>query len=361
MDDPANDLDLIGRCVGSSSILIRPIARGATGVVWRGVDRGSGEPVAVKMLAESLLRQPELIDRFVQERTILLMLRHRNVVRVRDLFTAGDSLGLVMDLVPGGSLREHLSEHGPLPPAEVARLAAQVAAALTEAHELGIVHRDLKPGNILLDRADSRLTARLTDFGVSPALTSASIVMGTAHYRSPEALQGAPADPAADVYAFGVLLFELLTGRPPYDCDSIPELLHRQLEGNPERPADVPGPLWTVIVSCLARKPRLRPTAAELMAELSDLALAPAEPPVEPPVDPPVDPPADSSAGPRPKPAAEPYAEPGTSPAVVPAPRGPGKHNQVPGWRWGRPGAWGVLIGGAMVASVVATVVCHLP
>jgi serine/threonine protein kinase len=352
VDDPANDLDLIGRCVGSSSILIRPIARGATGVVWRGVDRGSGEPVAVKMLAESLLRQPDLIDRFIQERTILLLLRHRNVVRVRDLFTAGDSLGLVMDLVPGGSLREHLSEHGPLSPAEVVRLAAQVAAALTEAHELGIVHRDLKPGNILLDRDDSRLTARLTDFGVSRAATSASIAIGTAHYRSPEVLQGAPADSAADVYAFGVLLFELLTGRPPYDCDSIPELLRRQLEGSPQHPPGVPDALWTVIVSCLARKPRLRPTAAELMAELSDLALAPSEPPPAPPAEP--------RAEPRPEPPAEPYEEPGSSPAVVPAPRGPGKNNQVPSWRWGRPGAWGVLIGGAMVASVVATVVCHL-
>jgi len=106
--DGASTLDLSGRCVGSSYILIRPIGQGATGTVWRGVDRASGEPVAVKLLHESLLRQPKLVTRFVQERTILLMLRHRNVVRVRDLFSVGESLGLVMDLVPGGSLREHL-------------------------------------------------------------------------------------------------------------------------------------------------------------------------------------------------------------------------------------------------------------
>ena len=99
--DGASTLDLSGRCVGSSYILIRPIGQGATGTVWRGVDRASGEPVAVKLLHESLLRQPKLVTRFVQERTILLMLRHRNVVRVRDLFSVGESLGLVMDLVAG--------------------------------------------------------------------------------------------------------------------------------------------------------------------------------------------------------------------------------------------------------------------
>ncbi len=128
--DGASTLDLSGRCVGSSYILVRPLGQGATGTVWRGVDRASGEPVAVKLLHESLLRQPKLVTRFVQERTILLMLRHRNVVRVRDLFSVGESLGLVMDLVPGGSLRDHLRKHHTVAAGEAARLAAQVAAAL---------------------------------------------------------------------------------------------------------------------------------------------------------------------------------------------------------------------------------------
>src|SRR3712207_1960061 len=118
-----------------------------------------------------------IFARFVQERTILLMLRHRNVVRVRDLFSVGESLGLVMDLVPGGSLRDHLRSHHTVAPGEAARLAAQVAAALAEAHELGIVHRDLKPDNILLDVRDGRPDTRLTDFGIArvlntPALTT---------------------------------------------------------------------------------------------------------------------------------------------------------------------------------------------
>ncbi len=141
--DGPSTMDLSGRCVGSSYILVQPIGQGATGTVWRGVDRSTGEPVAVKLLHESLLRQPKLVTRFVQERTILLMLRHRNVVRVRDLFSVGETLGLVMDLVSGGSLRDHLREHHTVPASEAARLAAQVAAALAEAHELGIIHRDL--------------------------------------------------------------------------------------------------------------------------------------------------------------------------------------------------------------------------
>jgi serine/threonine protein kinase len=344
LPDDAATLDLTGQCVGSSYILVRPIGQGSTGVVWRGVDRGSGEPVAVKLLHERLLRQPELIARFVQERTILLMLRHRNVVRVRDLFSTGESLGLVTDLVAGGSLRDHLSEHGPLPSGSVARLAAQVAAALTAAHELGVVHRDLKPDNILLEPEDGRWYARLTDFGVARVLTSPNAVVAAAHHLAPEILQGLPASPAADVYALGVLLYELVTGRPPFDSDSIPDLMRRQQEGNPERPAGISDQLWTVIASCLTRKPRLRPTAAELMTELSDLAQAPELPPPT------------SGPGLSPPPTPETRAEP----RVVPAPRTPGKHNQAPGWRWGRPGAWAVLVVGAMVASAVATVAWHL-
>src|SRR4051794_29763569 len=270
-------MDLSGRCVGSSYVLQHPIGQGATGTVWRGVDRATGRPVAIKLLHESLLRQPKLVTRFVQERTILLMLRHRNVVRVRDLFSVGETLGLVMDLVGGGSLRDHLRAHHTVQAGEAARLAAQVSAALAEAHELGVVHRDLKPDNILLQTVDGRLETRLTDFGVArilntPSMTTPNAVVGTPHYMSPEAFHSSSPSPATDVYALGVLLYELVTGRPPYDSDSIPDLMRRHMDGHPERPPGIPEQLWDVIMSCMELKPRLRPSAAELVADLSDTA-----------------------------------------------------------------------------------------
>src|SRR5439155_629258 len=117
-DSPSGALS--GRWVGNSYLLVRPIGHGATGTVWRAVDRATGDEVAVKLLREELVRQPKLVTRFVQERAILLMLRHEHIVRVRDLLTIGESLGLVMDLVDGGSLREYLHDRGTLPTAEAA-------------------------------------------------------------------------------------------------------------------------------------------------------------------------------------------------------------------------------------------------
>ncbi|WP_229069744.1 serine/threonine-protein kinase [Actinoplanes sp. DH11] len=257
--------------------MVRPIGQGATGTVWRGEDRATGEPVAIKLLHDSLLRQPRLVTRFVQERTILLMLRHRNVVRVRDLFSAGESLGLVMDLVAGGSLREHLHRRGTFAPAEAVRLAGQVASALAEAHDLGIIHRDLKPDNILLGGDEGDLETRLTDFGIAriltlPSMTTPNAVVGTPHYMAPEAFHGATPSPATDVYALGVLLYELVTGMPPYRSDSIPELMRLHVEADPERRPGIPDPLWRIIKMCLAGKPRQRPSAADLVTDLTFLA-----------------------------------------------------------------------------------------
>ncbi|GLZ01945.1 serine/threonine-protein kinase [Actinoplanes sp. NBRC 103695] len=348
--DGAHTVDLSGRCVGSSYILVKPIGQGATGTVWRGVDRASGEPVAVKLLHESLLRQPKLVTRFVQERTILLMLRHRNVVRVRDLFSVGESLGLVMDLVAGGSLRDHLREHHTIAAGEAARLAGQLAAALAEAHGLNVVHRDLKPDNILLQTENGRLETRLTDFGIArvltmPSITTPNAVVGTPHYMSPEAFHGSAASPAADIYALGIVLYEMVTGRPPYHGDSVHELMQRHLQGDLDRPGGVPEKLWTVITSCLEQKPRLRPTAEELVSELADVARA-------------------VSAAPRlPAPAVLPQQPHPSSPplSVVPVPRVPKRpHNKARSWRWARPGTVLTVIAATMLASGVATTAWHV-
>jgi serine/threonine-protein kinase len=379
--DGASTLDLSGRCVGSSYLLLRPIGQGATGTVWRGVDRSTGEQVAVKLLHESLLRQPKLVTRFVQERTILLMLRHRNVVRVRDLFSVGESLGLVMDLVSGGSLRDHLRAHGPIAAGEAARLAAQVAAALTEAHDLGVIHRDLKPDNILLQLQDGRLDTRLTDFGIArvlstPSLTTSHAVVGTPHYMAPEAFHGAPTSAAADVYALGVLLYELVVGCPPYGSDSVADLMRRHVEDRPHRRAGIPDALWDVITSCMEKKPRLRPSAAELVADLGAVARATAGVPALPHPEP--HPPVPGPPAADPLAAADPSAREGTPvpplrSATAQPPTGgshpslpgsknpvPRPRNQPPAWRWARPWVIVALVGGTVVSTGVATSAWHL-
>ncbi|MEU4424048.1 protein kinase [Actinoplanes sp. NPDC024001] len=324
--------------------MVRPIGQGATGTVWQGEERSTGEPVAVKLLHESLLRQPRLVTRFVQERTILLMLRHRHVVRVRDLFSVGETLGLVMDLVDGGSLRDHLNRHGTVPPAEAVRLAGQVASALAEAHELGIIHRDLKPDNILLSTEGGKPETRLTDFGIArilnlPSMTTPNAVVGTPHYMAPEAFHGTTPSAATDVYALGVLLYELVTGHPPYRSDSIPELMRLHAEGSPERRPGIPDPLWRIVTSCLSGKPRLRPSAAELVADLRKLSADLGDVP----------------ALPRPS---SPVAE--SLPGQIPAPRRHAPRNDAPRNRWIRPGATAAVVAGTMLASGIATTAWHL-
>jgi tRNA A-37 threonylcarbamoyl transferase component Bud32 len=369
-----------GRCVGNSYRLIRPIGQGATGTVWRGEDNTTGDPVAVKLLHDSLLRQPRLVTRFVQERTILLMLRHPNVVRVRDLFSVGETLGLVMDLVDGGNLREHLHRSGTVAPGEAARLGSQVAAALAEAHELGIIHRDLKPDNVLLD-ADGQ--TRLTDFGIAriltlPSMTTPNAVVGTPHYMAPEAFHGTTPSAATDVYALGVLLYELVCGRPPYRSDSIPELMRLHAEGDPDRRDGMPAALWRVILRCLATRPKARPAASELVNDLialaGNLASAPALPPpaahapalaVSNDAAPNAAAPnaaAPNAAAPNsvaPK-AVEPLRPPAPPADRIPAPRRRRPRNEAPANRWSRLGAIAALTAGAMIASGIATTAWHL-
>ncbi|WP_433719057.1 serine/threonine-protein kinase [Actinoplanes sp. CA-051413] len=343
LDEPAT-VDLSGRCVGNSYILICPVGQGATGTVWRGIERTSGEQVAVKLLHEGLLRQPKLVTRFVQERTILMMVRHEHIVGVRDLFSAGESLGLVMDFVAGGSLRERLRSAGTLAPAEAARLLAQVAAALAEAHTLGVVHRDVKPDNILLQTVDGRADARLTDFGIArvvdaAGLTTPHAIIGTPHYMAPEVISGADAGPAADVYAVGVVLYELLTGHTPYTGEPLAVLRHH-LDDVVARPPGVSDPAWAVIESCLDKDPDRRPAGDELAPILRDLARISAREPALPA-------PLEAPEPPLPSPAVR-----ATPPrrGATPRRRPP---NRPRSWVWGRSAAIVALVAGALAVSGV--------
>lgn len=265
-----------GRPLGSRYLLEEPIGRGASGQVWRGRRRDDGAPVAVKVLRSELTEEPDSVVRFLRERTTLVGLHHPHLVQVHDLVAEGETLAIVMELVDGADLRQAV-DSARLTGRDAVAVLAQVASALAAVHAAGIVHRDLKPENILVTGAGADLMARLTDFGIAwtagdVALTRLSRVVGTPAYIAPELVSGRPATSAADVYALGVVAYELLTGARPFDGDHPAALLRAHLEDEPARPADLPAPVWQVVAACLGKEPAARPTAAELAGVLPGLA-----------------------------------------------------------------------------------------
>ncbi|MGW3990690.1 serine/threonine-protein kinase [Streptomyces sp. NPDC004830] len=276
------------RPVGSKYLLEEPLGRGATGTVWRARQRETagaeaavpgqpGETVAIKVLKEELAGDPDIVMRFLRERSVLLRLTHPNIVRVRDLVVEGELLALVMDLVDGPDLHRYLRENGPFTPVAAALLTAQIADALAASHADGVVHRDLKPANVLLKQYDGQMHPLLTDFGIarladSPGLTRTQEFVGTPAYVAPESAEGRPQTSAVDIYGAGILLYELVTGRPPFSGGSALEVLHQHLSAEPRRPSTVPDPLWTVIERCLRKNPDERPSALNLARGLRVVA-----------------------------------------------------------------------------------------
>ncbi|MBU6531988.1 serine/threonine-protein kinase [Streptomyces mayonensis] len=276
------------RPVGSKYLLEEPLGRGATGTVWRARQRETagaeaavagqpGETVAIKVLKEELASDPDIVMRFLRERSVLLRLTHPNIVRVRDLVVEGELLALVMDLVDGPDLHRYLRENGPLTPVAAALLTAQIADALAASHTDGVVHRDLKPANVLLKQTGGEMHPMLTDFGIarladSPGLTRTHEFVGTPAYIAPESAEGRPQTSAVDVYGAGILMYELVTGRPPFGGGSALEVLHQHLSAEPRRPSTVPDPLWTVIERCLRKNPDDRPSAENLARGLRVVA-----------------------------------------------------------------------------------------
>jgi WD40 repeat protein/DNA-binding SARP family transcriptional activator len=266
------DLELVGTALRGYRLLDQ-VGEGAFGVVHRAIQPQVGREVAVKSIHPELANQPDFVRRFEREAQLVARLEHPHVVPLYDYWREPDGAYLVMRFLRGGSV-EDLLEQGPLELGRITQILDQVAGALSAAHRQGVVHRDVKPGNILLDEGGN---AYLTDFGVAldagaPDQTTGTMVRGTPAYLSPEQIRLEPITPRSDIYALGVVLFEMLTGEYPYPESSLTALLDQHL--NQPMPSvravrsDVPVSVEAVVARATAKDP------AERFADATELAIA---------------------------------------------------------------------------------------
>lgn len=270
------------RALGSRYELVQRIGSGAMGEVWRAEDRTDGSVVAAKLLRSELTQDPSIVARFVQERSILVTLRHPHIVRVRDLVVEGEDLAIVMDLVEGHDLRWHLREQGTMTPRVAVGIVCSILDALAAAHAAGVLHRDVKPDNVLMARAGGTDPAdvRLSDFSIARLAQESTVMatglLGTPGYMPPELFVHGSFSAASDVYAAGVLLYELLAGRTPFAGPGTAHTVgHRHVTMAPPVLA-VPDELWRALSTMLAKEPGSRLPAertAELLRALPDSVL----------------------------------------------------------------------------------------
>ncbi|MES9619452.1 protein kinase domain-containing protein [Streptomyces tuirus] len=247
------------------------IGRGGMGEVWRAYDETLARAVALKLLLPQDT-DATATSRFRLEAQTAGRLNHPNVVGVLDFGEYDNRLYLVMELVEGDSLAGVLTGSGALPAEQVADLAAQASAGLAAAHGQGIVHRDVKPANLLLD---ANGTLKIGDFGIArflddpgAALTATGQIVGTGLYLAPERALGKQAGPASDMYSLGCVLYQLLSGRPPFEADTAVALLHQHLDAAPVPPrelgvAGLPPAFENYLLGLLAKQPEDRPTAQQ--------------------------------------------------------------------------------------------------
>ncbi|HEY7358341.1 MAG TPA: protein kinase, partial [Ktedonobacterales bacterium] len=255
------------------------LGAGGMGQVYRAHDPRLERDVAIKVLSASLAQEPGYLERFRREARAVAKLNHPNIVQVYDFGEQGDLTYLVMPLISGGTLREYLAHRQVLPLAEALSITEQMANALQYAHEQGLVHRDVKPANILMT---SEGRALLSDFGIvrlvqkddnAATLTHLGAFVGSPEYAAPEMIVGKPVDRRVDVYALGVILFQMLTGRMPFAGATPVVLMMMQAQQPPPPPRsinpDIPPAVEAVILKALAKESGERfQTAAELLAAL---------------------------------------------------------------------------------------------
>ncbi len=263
---------LLGTTIGSHRVAAR-VGAGGMGTVYRAIHPDIGSRVAIKVLSHDSARDSEAVNRFFEEARTVNLIRHHNIVNILDVARLPDGRPyIVMELLDGVSLKTILRQ-GPLSIVELGRIAVTVLDALAAAHEHGVAHRDLKPDNIMISPT-GRVT--LVDFGIAKIAsarpdavrTETGVILGTPQYMSPEQAQGRSVDARTDIYAMGIMLYEMSTGVRPFEGDSLFEILRQQISEPPRPPsqrAAVPADLEQLILIAMAKAPEQRFASARAM------------------------------------------------------------------------------------------------
>lgn len=285
---------MIGSLVGSYKITDK-IGEGGMGAVFRGIDVMLEREVAIKMLRPELSQQPNIVGRFRSEAVTLARLNHPNIATLYSFVRQGDDFFMVMEFVRGDTLDGVIRKSGAMPCDRAIPLFCQALEGIDHAHKMGIIHRDIKPANMMMTEGG---TLKVMDFGIARVLGTARMtkqgnIVGTIEYMSPEQVRGLETDARSDIYSLGILLYEMLTGRVPFSCDSEFDLMKMQIDDAPQPPrvfsAHIPQAVEQAIMRALAKRPEARfQTAAEFRnALLSALGAAATPVVVAPSVSPP--------------------------------------------------------------------------
>jgi eukaryotic-like serine/threonine-protein kinase len=262
-----------GSVLGERYVLQGLAGEGGMAAVWQATDQVLDRPVAVKILHARLAEEPSFLERFRAEALTSARLTHPNIVNVFDTGNEDHTAFIVMELFDGETLRDRLNREGHLEPDDAVEIMLQVLSALQFAHENGLIHRDVKPANILVG-ADGRV--KVTDFGIAKAAydtgdpTTTGSVLGSVPYMAPEQVEGTGLDARSDVYACGATLYEMLTGRPPFEAETTLAAAMMRLTRDPVPPravrTGIPRALDAIVMRALAREPDRRFASAEDMA-----------------------------------------------------------------------------------------------
>jgi serine/threonine-protein kinase len=286
-DAAPSKADLVGQILADRYRIVKLLGEGGMGQVYEAHHVNINKRFAIKLLRPEIVSNPEAVARFRQEAWSASSIGHENIVEIDDFATLPDgSVYLAMEFLQGRALAERMREEAPIEVAEALDIFIQVANGLAAAHGKGIVHRDMKPENIFLAEKHGRMVAKILDFGIAKvsggeaqSLTRTGAIFGTPHYMSPEQAIGNPLDHRSDIYSVGVIMYEVFTGRVPFEAESFMGILTKHITAEPKRPREVApdrhiaAEVEAVIMRAMAKEPAGRhPTMEALAQDLVEVA-----------------------------------------------------------------------------------------